>query len=180
MANYPLLTPATVSAQSGDWNVRTSPLSDLFGIYNVELDYAVNQNWALGPMYNRFDFEYSDTTIDSSMWGVRVNYYLKNALEGGWVGSLSAGYGTVDITRPGTVSGVPVEFSTSTSVRVYTALFSYQAMWDSFNMMFGLGASYFSMPETVVGTYGVDALTIDTGFISGIVPNAEFSMGWRF
>ena len=71
-------------------------------------------------------------------------------------------------------------YSTSSAMRIYTALFSYQAMWDSFNLTFGVGGSYFAFPETVSGINGVDVLTISTSFLSGFLPNAELSVGWRF
>lgn len=175
-----LLSQTPVLAGEGDWNVRTSPIMNLIGIYNLEVDYAITPQWTLGPLLNDFDFEYSDTEVDSFMYGVRANYYLDSALDGGWVASLSATYGSIDISEPGTISGVEVDYTASTSVRVYTALFSYQAMWDSFNMMFGLGATYFSLPETVFGINGVNKIPISTSFISGVLPNAEFSLGWRF
>ena len=169
-----MLSPAY--AGQGDVNIRTAPVSDLIGIGNVEVDYAITHNFTVGPTLYRFNAEFANTNYENSLYGGRVSYYFKEALAGGWLASVTAAYGQFKVTRE--VGGQ--EFSTNTNMHVYTALFSYQAMWDHFNITTGIGASYFSLPETVVGYSGVDVLTINTSFMSGVVPNAEFMLGWKF
>ncbi len=169
-----MLSPA--HAGQGDFNIRTAPVSALIGIGNVEIDYAVTSKFAIGPTVYRYNVEISHTDFQNSLYGGRLSYYFKEAMEGGWLASLTASFGKFKVTRD--ISGR--EFSTSTSTRVYTALISYQAMWKHFNITTGIGASYFSLPETVIGYSGIDILTIDTSFLSGYTPNAEFMIGWRF
>lgn len=167
------------SAQAEDlgrFNVKTAPVSALIGITNVELDIAMSEHFTLGPMYAGFNFDHSDVNYDANALGVRVNYYFDKALAGGWLFSLSAFYGDFEISQ----EDQGINYSTTTATRAYTALFSYQAMWKHFNLTFGLGASYFSLPSTVTAVEGVDVLTIDTSFLSGATPNAEFTVGWRF
>jgi len=166
-------------AYAGDrtFNIRTAPVSDLIGIVNLEGDIAVSKRITLGPSYTGFNYKYKEIRFDSDAYGLRANYYLtRNVLEGGWIASLSGSYGRFKISKD--INNV--EYSASVSTRFYTALISYQAMWRHFNMTFGLGASYFSLPSTIVGVGGADVAEIDTSFASGVVPNAEFTLGWSF
>ena len=172
-----LLVISFDAAATGEkFNIRTAPVSDLIGIYNAELDYKISDSFTVGPTLHSFNYTRDNTKYSNLLLGGRVNYYFGTALEGGWLASLSAGYGSFDVSRE---SGGLV-YSTSSAMRIYTALFSYQAMWDSFNLTFGVGGSYFAFPETVSGINGVDVLTISTSFLSGFLPNAELSVGWRF
>lgn len=166
----------SINTAQAEFNIKTSPLSAAIGISNVELDIKVSEHFTVGPSYSGFNYEHSDVNFGSNAYGVRANYYFGKALKGGWLVGMSATYG--DFTISQTDSGS--EYSTKTSTRVYTALFEYQAMWNHFNMTFGIGASYFSLPGTVTGYSGVDLLEIDTSFLSGLLPNAEFTVGWRF
>lgn len=50
-----------VAKADSNWNLRTAPVSDAIGIYNVELDYKVSDKFTLGPMFYHFDYELSDT-----------------------------------------------------------------------------------------------------------------------
>lgn len=169
-----MLSPAY--AGQGDVSVRTAPISDLIGIGNVEIDYAITRKFAVGPTVYRYNAEFSNTNYQNSLYGGRISYYFNEALEGGWLASVTASFGKFKITRE---SGGK-EYEIAMDLRVYTALLSYQAMWDHFNITTGFGASYFTLPETVIGYSGIDVLTIDTSFLSGFTPNAEFMLGWRF
>ena len=166
-----------VKAES-NWNIRTAPISDAIGIYNIEADYTLSEKFTLGPMYYHFNYELSDTTYKSDSVGLRINYFFKGVKRGGWLLGLSGLYGTFDIseTRPSD----DVNFSASLSTRIYTGMLSYQAMWENFNITTGIGMSYFSIPETVVAVNGFDVYAIDTSLLSGSTVNAEFTLGWRF
>lgn len=171
------LTPVNnVNASDSIFNIKTAPVSALIGISNVELDIAVDEHFTVGPLYAGFNFEHSDVDYDADAFGLRVNYYFDQALSGGWLFGVSAFYGDFEITEV----DAGITYSTTTSTRAYTALFSYQAMWKHFNLTFGLGASYFSLPSNITAVEGIDVLEIDTSFLSGISPNAEFTVGWRF
>ena len=176
LALIALLTVQTVSAKENMFNIKTAPISDLIGIVNVEMDIAVSEHYTLGPSYLGFNYEHSDVDYDADSFGVRGNYYFDRALAGGWLLSLSALYGDFEISEE---SG-GITYSTTTSTRIYSALVGYQAMWNHFNLTFGVGASYFSLPETVIGVQGVNTLSINTSFLSGVFPNAEMTLGWRF
>lgn len=158
------------------FNIKTAPITDIIGISNIEVDIKVSEHFTLGPSYSGFNYEFSDVDLDGNFFGVRANYYFNEALSGGWLIGMSAIFG--DFTISETNAGI--EYSTTTNTRIISALFSYQAMWDHFNLTFGLGASYFSLPKTVTAASGVNLFDIDTSFISGIVPNAELTVGWRF
>lgn len=161
-----------------NWNLRTAPISDAIGIYNVELDYTLSDKFTIGPMYYHFDYELSDTTYKSDALGLRLNYFFKGVKNGGWLLGLSGLFGTFDISEVRVADGV--KFSSSTSTRIFTGMLSYQAVWDSFNITTGIGMSSFSLPETVVATNGGDSYTVDTSLLSGTTPNFEFTVGWRF
>lgn len=176
LALLALITTSAAHAQDYMFNIKTAPISDLIGIVNVEMDIAVSEHFTVGPSYLGFNYEHSDVDYDANSFGVRGNYYFNRALSGGWLVSLSALYGDFDISE----QSAGITYSTTTSTRIYSALFGYQAMWNHFNLTFGLGASYFSMPSTVTAVEGSDLLEIDTSFLSGILPNAELTLGWRF
>jgi len=171
-----LASTTTAHAEDSRFNIKTAPVSALIGITNVELDIAVSDHFTAGPLYAGFNFEHSNVDYDADAFGFRINYYFNKALSGGWLLSLSGLYGDFKISEENN----GITYSATTATRAYTALFSYQAMWTHFNMTFGLGASYFSLPNTVTAVEGVDVLNIDTSFLSGTVPNAEFTIGWRF
>lgn len=176
LALVALMTVNTVNASDNMFNIKTAPVSAMFGIWNVELDIAVSEHFTLGPSYTGFNFEHSDVDYDADAFGVRANYYFDRALAGGWLFALSATYGDFEITEV----SAGITFTETIATRAYTALLSYQAMWNHFNMTFGLGASYFSLPSSITAVEGVDVLVIDTSFLSGVMPNAEFTVGWRF
>lgn len=184
MNNFPLFIATSAllihlqPALAGDYsyNLKTAPVSNLIGIVNVELDIAVSEHYTLGPSYLGFNYDRSDVNYDSDAFGIRANYYFDKALSGGWLLSLSATYGDFEISK----TDNNINYSTNTATRIYTALAGYQAMWKHFNLTFGIGASYFSLPSTVTAVEGVDILEINTSFLSGVVPNAEFTLGWRF
>lgn len=176
LALIALMNVNAVNASDNMFNIKTAPVSGLIGIANVELDIAVSEHFTVGPSYTGFNFEHSDVDYDADAFGVRANYYFDKALAGGWLFGLTATYGDFEISKES--SGLT--FTATTATRVYTALFGYQAMWDHFNLTFGLGASYFSLPGTVTAVEGVDVLEINTSFLSGVTPNAEFTLGWRF
>lgn len=158
------------------FNLKVAPISALVGITNVELDVVLNEHYTIGPSYAGFDFDHSDVDYDADAFGVRVNYYFNRSLSGGWLIGVSALYGDFEISQ----EKDGITYTNTLATRAYTALFSYQAMWDHFNMTFGIGASYFSLPSSVTAVEGFDVLTIDTSFISGMSPNAEITLGWRF
>ncbi|HEY9051404.1 MAG TPA: DUF3575 domain-containing protein [Gammaproteobacteria bacterium] len=171
-----LINFQTAHANDYSYNLKTAPVSDLIGIVNVELDIAVSEHFTLGPSYLGFNYEHSEVDYDSDAFGIRANYYFNKALSGGWLLSLSATYGDFEISK----TDNNINYSTNTATRIYTALAGYQAMWNHFNLTFGIGASYFSLPSTVTAVEGVDILEINTSFLSGVVPNAEITLGWRF
>lgn len=171
-----LMAGNPANANNNKFNLKTAPISALIGITNLELDIAVSEQFTLGPSYTEFDFEHADVNYDANAFGIRANYYFDKALEGGWLLGLSASYGDFEISQKNN----GLTYSTTTSTRAYTLLFSYQAMWTHFNTTFGLGASYFSLPSTVTAVEGVDLLEINTSFLSGVTPNLEFTLGWRF
>ena len=177
LALVALMTVNTVNASDNMFNIKTAPVSALIGISNLELDIAVSEHFTLGPSYTGFNFEHSDVDYDADAFGVRANYYFDRALAGGWLFGLSASYGDFVITKE---NNLGITFTATAATRAYTVLFSYQAMWNHFNMTFGLGASYFSLPSTMTAVEGVDILEIDTSILSGVTPNAEFTVGWRF
>jgi hypothetical protein len=180
IAIFVLLTllGGVVSAADNKFNLRTTPVSDAFGIVNIDLDYAVSKNITLGPTLTYFDYEVSDITFESTMFGVRLNYFFNEALAGGMFASFGGSFGNFDISEVNTSNSL--RYSSSSSVRIYTALLGYQAMWDNFNITFGGGASYISLPETVLGVNEIDTFSIDTSTLSGVVPNVELTMGWSF
>ena len=165
-------------AAKGDFNLKTAPISDFIGIANIEAEYAFSDKMTVGPSFSRFDLEVSDITYENTLYGVRFNYYLHQALESSWLIGISALFGDFDISEKRESDALT--FSTSTSVRIYTAMFSYQAMWSNFNMAFGLGYTYISLPETVIATNDIETVSLDTSFLSGGLPNAEITLGWRF
>ncbi len=112
-------------AESG-WNLRTAPVSDAMGIYNVELDYKVSDKFTLGPMYYNFDYELSDTTYRRDALGIRLNYYFSGVKKGGWLLGLSGLFGTFEISEVRASDGL--NYASSTSTRIYTGMFSYQAV----------------------------------------------------
>lgn len=171
-----LINHQTTLASDYAYNLKTAPISDLIGIVNVELDIAVSEHYTLGPSYLGFNYDHSDVNYDSDAFGIRANYYFDKALSGGWLLSLSATYGDFEISK----TDNNINYSTTTATRIYTALAGYQAMWKHFNLTFGIGASYFSLPSTVTAVEGVDILEINTSFLSGVVPNVEMTLGWRF
>ena len=166
-----------VKAES-NWNIRTAPISDALGIYNVEVDYTLNEKFTIGPMYYHFDYELSDTTYQSDAVGLRLNYFFNGVKNGGWLLGLSGLYGTFDISEVRASDGL--NYSASLSTRIFTGMLSYQAVWDSFNITSGIGMSYFSLPETVVAANNTLIYTVDTSLLSGATPNLEFTLGWRF
>ena len=161
-----------------NWNIRTAPVSDSIGIYNLELDYTLGEKFTIGPMVYRFDYELSDTTYESTAVGVRLNYYFRKVHDGGWLLGLSGLYGTFSISEINTSDNR--RYYVDVSTRIYTLMLSYQALWENFNITTGIGVSYFSLPETVIGQNGGASLPINTSFLSGTLPNAEFTLGWRF
>ncbi len=173
-------TLTTVSSVYADqsWNIRTAPVSDSIGIYNLELDYSIAEKYTIGPMVYHFDYELSDVQYESTAIGLRGNYYFRNVRDGGWLIGLSALYGSFTISEVNPSDNQ--RYYADISTRIYTLVLSYQAMWEHFNITTGIGVSYFSLPETVVGQIGSASLPINTSFLSGTVPNAEFTLGWRF
>lgn len=157
-------------------NIKTAPIYDAVGISNIEIDIKVSEKFTVGPSYSGFNYEHSNTDLDADFFGIRANYYFDKALSSGWLIGLSASFG--DFTISEIDNGIT--FSTTTSTRIYSLLLSRQSMWDSFNITYGLGVSYFSLPSTITAVEGVDLLEINTSFISGIVPNLELTFGWKF
>lgn len=176
LAFWALMTTHAANAGDGIFNIKTAPVSALIGITNVELDIAVSDQFTVGPLYAGFNVEYSGVDYDADVFGARVNYYFNRALAGGWLIGLSAAYGDFMITD----ESQGVSLTDTIGTRAYTALLSYQAMWRHFNLTFGVGASYLSLPSSVTAVEGVEVFTIDTSYISGISPNAEITVGWRF
>lgn len=174
-----LSAPMQAQAARGDISINTGPISDLVGIANFEVDYAFHPKWTGGGSFYTFDYDISDVNFDSNMGGVRFKYYMtREVLEGGWIASVSATHANTEISEARPSDGL--EFAADVSSSVYTAMISYQAMWNHFNITTGFGFSYFTFPETTTVIEGIDVYSIDTSFVGGFSPNAEFRIGWRF
>ena len=158
-----MATASTVYADQ-NWNIRTAPVSDSIGIYNLELDYSIAEKYTIGPMVYHFDYELSDVQYESTAIGLRGNYYFRNVRDGGWLIGLSALYGSFTISEVNPSDNQ--RYYADISTRIYTLVLSYQAMWEHFNITTGIGVSYFSLPETVVGQIGSASLPINTSFLS--------------
>lgn len=103
-----------------DVNVRTNPIYVVIGAVNVEVDFAIDDRWTIGPIVT------VDAVLEDYLVGVRINRYRHPRDTNGWYTGLTARYSPTGL-------GSGEEF---VSVRISE---HYQWQWDNFNLALGIG-----------------------------------------
>lgn len=118
-------------------NIHINPITMLVGVYSIGVDVAVNQKLTLGGSYQHIDFssEDFDSNIDAtaSGFGLRMQYFLNEALQDGWYfsGFGDFGKGEVDSTTSNEYADIKVTSIGATA--------GYFWIWEHFNIQLGLG-----------------------------------------
>lgn len=153
------------TTQDRNVNITIDPLSMILGIFDAGADFRVNSNLTLGGYFKFASYEFTNSSLTGSSrltaygGGAKMHYYLtNNALEDSWYVSPSIGFMPVQ-----TFGSTQSVFSTGTTI-------GYQWVYNSgFNMNLGFGVQYISISSDMTDSY-----------LRGIIPAAEFRMGFAF
>lgn len=156
------------SASANSTNIRFNPLGMLVGYINANVDFKVGSSWTIGPEVGYLNWDFSDTSVSATKFGVRANFFLGgNAFEDGWYIGPFAMYvsaeGKDDITSD----------TAKATGTIIGALFGYGWFWNSFNMMLGLGFQSYNINAEATTTVDFDSVN-RTGAAF------EWTIGWAF
>lgn len=166
------------------YNIRINPLGLLLGEIGADIDFGISESVTLGPSVSYLKASATDdsgnsVTATAAAFGLRANFYLSNKrFHDGWYLAPSAYY--IPLTVSDTISGS--SYSATLHMLEVEALCGYQWVWkNGFNMTLGAGVGYYSASSSVTITNssgGTSAATIP--IFAGVVPAAEFGLGWVF
>ncbi len=161
--NLCLFVLALISAPhclAASMNVTVNPLGLFVGSANVGVDFPVAPNITVGPSLSFA--QYSTLTTEGTGFGIgaKSDIYLSGEVfADSWVVQPFAAFGQVSVNDAS---------SSGLSIGV---LFGHSWFWPSgFNINAGLGAQYLSYDFEAVGL----------GSVSGILPAANFALGYAF
>lgn len=163
------------SAAHADVNVRTNIFKDLLGI-NANIDIPVSQKWTVGPGLSFYRF--SDTGFDVKGYEIsaRGNYWFSgDVFSQGWYLGPTISLLNIKVEHESVFGGT---YEGEANVLSTTVFAGYQWMWESFNIMLGLGPSYYASNKiTIKDNQGN---TKEFGGFSGSGLSLEFTLGWKF
>jgi len=173
---------APVKAEAtGGKNFRFHPLGLLIGLVGVELDFAINENWTLGPELGYWHWrENSDSDPDfrnlkAVSVGARANWFNSGLYKDGWYVGPSANYVSVEAEFYDVDDSVLTAKASGLSLSV---LAGYGWFWQSFNQMLGIGATArLGDTEVEVKDSNGEKKDID---VPGAGIALEYTLGWTF
>ena len=152
-------------------NVKVSPLGLLIGYYNIDLDFAMDDHWALGPTlsYYSWNFGLNSSSFKATSYavGARGSWFSHGVYQDGLYISPILSY--VGASVSGT-SGTTSASGSASAVSV-SGLVGYHWFWDTFNMNLGVGYS------AILGNVQVTATASDGSTYSSNVSTSNASGG---
>lgn len=154
-----------------DVNVRTFP----FQLVNLIVDIPVSRNWTLGPQLLYSSSEDDGYSVDARAFGLRANYWFnEDVFTQGWYLGPGISYASVEVEDDESGS----ELTGKASGLSLSVLGGYHWMWESFNIMLGIGPAYYSIGEvTIEDDFGNEESY--AGY-EGLGIALEFTLGWKF
>lgn len=161
-------------------NVRFGPLSLLVGFTNLTLDFAVGDEWTVGPEVSYWRLKissssgYSDADITSWGVGARANWFKNGRFTDGLYLGPSLSYQSFEMKAKNSDGE---SASASRTSPVAALLVGYGWFWDSFNIMLGIGPQVaLNAGEVVVR----DSAGKEQRRNVGTSVAGEFTLGWTF
>jgi hypothetical protein len=146
-----LFIPSPSQAKTVD--LRTNPILDAVGIYDLHADFDVGNGWTVGP---GFDFATANGTDGLTS---AITVYQVDAIHHFGEGSFTHGWYLGPILYYSTGYINYSRFNTNGNILAIGARTGYQFAWDTFNMQLGAVAA------SSLGTFNL---------------NLEFMIGWFF
>ena len=186
-----ILLPPKKSAPLYRFNVRIDPVASVFGESNLEVDYYLNNHWAVGLVGRLGSSAYSNDN-QYGVVGLRFNRYFETHNQSGWYFSMQpfsyvgkeCHWQNNYIYEPDSIDPKP-DYSSVENCAYVTRIgaeFSQNWQWlfaNGFNVNLGLGGK---VVKTVTELdYTVDEYYEEPFFWrAGIYPAFESSIGWAF
>lgn len=166
-----MLAPLTTFAQDKTWNIQFSPVAFLVGILNVDVDYALNSNWTVGPQGLTMSYKYNDIKVSGSSFGAHARYYFDKVYSDGWYGSGQIGSFSLKVEDES--NGDHAE----ASGMAYSLGGGYHWFWETFNLRLGLVGGSTSVGKIEIKDAGGNVTdTYTPSFNTGI----DFAIGFAF
>lgn len=163
-------SPAQPSSDKS-WNITFSPVAFLVGVLNADADYAVNENWTVGPQFVYMNLKIDDLKLEGSSFGGHARYYFDGVFKDGWYGAVQLSSFSLEIEDE--VDGD----NAKASAVGYSLGGGYHWFWDSFNLRLGLTLGGTTAGEIEIKDAGGNVTdtytpTINTGL--------DFAIGFTF
>ncbi|MFC2092232.1 DUF3575 domain-containing protein, partial [Elusimicrobiota bacterium] len=163
------------------------PIGLLLGLFNVEVNFAIQPNLSVPVRASYFSLESGDDEFTMTGIGAGARYYFKGEAVNGWYvgGLLNYNLIKLDVTTVDIVGFSLVEYtgSATSSAVGYGALIGYQSIWDSgFTFDTGVGVQMINIAEIdldVESDLGLEQEYTSDSF-SGTVPIIQLSIGYAF
>lgn len=174
-----IVAPLAVQAQTDSkstssdksWNVTFNPLAFLVGVINADLDFALNDNWTVGPQFATFNFKLGDVKAEGSAFGGHARYYFSGVFNDGFYGY--GALGTASFKLEDETNGDNAKAS-GTTLELGGG---YHWFWETFNLRLGLSLAGAGVGEVEIKDAGgnvTDTVTprVNTGL--------DFAIGFAF
>jgi hypothetical protein len=164
------------SVHARDWNLRFKPVQLLIGAGNIEVGYALTENFSLAAGGMLWNVSLLDVDFEVTEMHVRGDYWFSGAFNDSWyfsgyISSMSLGMETIENSK---------NYSGDISATGFGIAAGYHWQWDNFNMELGVTWGSYSF-DSKLELEASDNTTIEEDVPPSVTGGGlEFNMGFAF
>lgn len=164
------------SSDSRSFNIQTSPIALLIGMVNGELDYKINENIVVGPVFAYWNATIFDVKVVATSFGAQAKYYPDGLFTDGYYFGGKVASSSFELTAEDDITGD--ELSAEASGAMFGVMGGYHWFWESFNINLGLlmGSNSVGKVEVKDSNGNVEEEYDSSGVATGLI----FNMGFVF
>jgi hypothetical protein len=163
------------AAETGDWNIVTSPLGLMVGLVNIELGKGVHEQLIVGGQVAYWDREISDVKMKVISAAGFGEYCVDKCFVDSWIAFGKIGYTSIDASATNILGQ---KETAQVAGANFTGMGGYHWFWENFNLRLAAGAAVSTVNKVEVKESAGNV--VDEVDLKPVNLALDFSVGWRF